>query len=156
MLLSTSLMKLKSKLKLVGLLVGFIALLASFFNLLGFFADKEKLHLAQLIRYSEGGIPRETPGFEKFLSDFPPPKNISPDSITYIVKDKIQTHDKFTMIGVVRYLANNKRTEPVTTFEEVDIWSKKTNYGWISLIITILCWTTVAVVDLIEIFGSKK
>ena len=60
------------------------------------------------------------------------------------------------MIGVVRYLANNKRTEPVTTFEEVDIWSKKTNYGWISLIITILCWTTVAVVDLIEIFGSKK
>ncbi len=142
--------------KLAGLVVGLVGLFAAFLNLQGCFADKEKLDIAKLIRESEGPIPRSTPAFEKFLSDFPPPHGIDSTAVTHIVKNRIQTHDQFIMNGVVRYFAKNQKTTPVATFEDVRIWAEETIYAWISWFIMFGGWLMVAVVCGLEIFERKS
>ena len=140
--------------KIIGLAVGLLGLIAVALNLLGFFVDEEKVRLSELIR-TQGGIPRATPGFDKFMAKFPPPQGIDPTSVTHIVKDILQTHDKYPISITLRYLAGNQRTSPVASNADVQVWAAETWYGWGSWIIMALAWLTVAVVVLVEIYNPK-
>lgn len=142
-------------LKLIGLAVGLLGLIVALLNLIGYFVDEEKIHLSGLIRTTEGGIPRATPGFDKVMAKFPPPQGIDPTSVTHIVKDILQTHDKYPISITLRYLAGNQRTSPVASNATVQVWAAETWYGWGSWIIMALAWLTVAVVVLVEIYNPK-
>ena len=142
-------------LTIAGLAVGLLGLVAGLLNLLGYFADKKKAALADAIRNSDGGIPRQTPGFEKFMASFPPPSSVLPSSVSHIVKDVIQTHDRFPVSITVRYLAGNQRTPPVATYEDVRRWAEHTGYGWLVWLITAAGWVTVAIDCLIQFLGKN-
>jgi len=114
--------RIKTKFKIAGLIIGLIGLLATFGDLMGWFLDEDKLQIAELVWNSKGGIPRDTPGFEKFLSAFPPPEGVKPNSITHIVKNVFQMEQNFTFGGTVRYLSGTTRTAPVGSFDDVRRW----------------------------------
>jgi len=140
--------------KIIGLAVGLLGLIAVALNLLGFFVDEEKVRLSELIR-TQGGIPRATPGFDKFMAKFPPPRSVDPKSVTHIVREVRATHDKYPISITLRYLAGNQWTSPVASFADVQVWAAETWFGWVSLIIAALGWLTVAVVESIEIYNWK-
>ena len=143
-------------LKAVGLGLGGLGLLAAFLNILGCFADKERKQLCELIRTSEQVIPAQTPGFKAFLAEFPPPQGVSCISVSHIVKQVLQTHDKFPLSITLRYLADGKRTEAVASYEDVRRWAEKTVYGWLSWVIAAIGWCTVVAVELIEKLGRDS
>jgi len=140
---------------IAGLAVGLLGLVAGLLDLIGCFADKEKVALTDAIRNADGGIPRQTPGFEKFMACFPPPSGVLPSSVSHIVKDVLQTHDLFPLSITVRYLAGNQRTPPVATYEDVRRWAEHTGYGWLVWLITAAGWVTVAIDRLIQLLGRN-
>ena len=140
-------------LKLTGLVLGFVGIVAAFLDLLGVFDDKEKLALARMIRESGEGIPRTTAGFERFMKEFPPPPGVDAATVTHIVLDRLVTHDQFPISITVRYLAADQRTLPVASYEDVRRWSEKTPFGWMSWVIAAVGFFTVAALDLKDILG---
>lgn len=138
-------------LKIVALLVGLFGLIAALLDRIGFFRDKDKVNIAKRIKTERKEILRDSIGFNKFLKDFPPPKDIDINSISHIAFDIIQTHDFFPMMITIRYLSNGKRTEPVANYSEVECWAEKTPYGWYAWIITVVSWIVLVVLELIEI-----
>ena len=143
----------ETALKIFGLLLGFAGIIAAFLDLRGVFDDKEKGGLAKLIREGGGGIPRSTPGFEKFMKKFPPPVGVAPAMVTHIVLDRLVTHDQFPISITARYLAADQRTIPVASYEDVRRWSEKTSYGWISWGVAAVGFLTVAVLDVKDILN---
>lgn len=137
-------------LKMGGLALGLLALLVTFFDALGKFRDKERLEFARLLRENAQGLPRETPGFDKFLSAFPPPAGMDVSAISSTTKDVIQTHDQFPISITVRYFANGQRTAPVATYADVVAWSEKTRQKWWSFFIGIVGWVMLASAFAIE------
>jgi hypothetical protein len=144
-----------TRLKLLGVIVSFIGIFAAFADLIGWFADSEKLHIANLVWNSEGGIPRGTPGFEKFLEAFPPSEGVNPDRITHIVKNVLKWEAGPTFGGAVRYLANGERSEAVATFDQVQRWAEKTNYAWYSWTPAAFGWLVVASIELFEYWSQR-
>lgn len=145
-----------SFLKLVSFLVGFLAIVAGFANLQGCFADREKVALADLIWNSDGGIPQSTPGFYKFLDTFPPPVDVQREQITHIVKNNLQFENGPRFGGIVRYLANGRRTRGVATFAEVRTWAQHTGYEWYAWIISGAAWLVFAALEIFERVKCKR
>lgn len=137
-------------LKIGGLALGFLGLLVTLLDALGKFRDQERLDFARLLRESTQGLPRSTPGFDKFLSAFPAPVGIEASAIISTAKDVLQTHDQFPISITVRYVANGQRTAPVATYAEVVAWSEKTRQKWWSLSISAVGWVMLASAFAIE------
>src|SRR5438093_3411377 len=89
---SSPVQRMESALKILGLVLAFAGIVTAFLDLRGVFDDKEKTGLTKLIHDGGGGIPRSTPGFEKFLKAFPPPAGVDPPAVTHIVLDRLVTH----------------------------------------------------------------
>lgn len=143
-------------LKLVGLLVIFLGILTAFGDLMGWFVDREKAHIVDLVWNSEGGIPKDTPGFEKFMQAFPPPGAVDPSRVTHIVKSKIRM-GPVVMDGTVGYLTDDQlRTDPVATFGEILQWAGDTVYEWVSWIIAAVGALILLVIEIYErVFNGK-
>ena len=140
-------------LKFAGFVLALSGLFVTLLDILGKFKDKERLEFARLLRENSGGLPRSTPGFDKFLSAFPPPNGIDTSSVVSTAKDVMQTHDQFPISITIRYIANNQRTAPVATYPEVIAWSEKTRQKWWSFTIGIVGWVMMAVAFAIEILS---
>ena len=103
-----------------------------------------------------GRVVRAVPGFEEFLKRFPPPDGLDPAKITHIVKDVIQTEDKFPISITLRYLAAGQRSAPVAAFSDVEGWAAETRFGWISWIVAAVGWLIVASTELYGIVGADR
>jgi hypothetical protein len=144
------------KLKMLGIAIGLLGIVAAFLDLVGFFADQDKAHLAQLIFHSKGGIPRSTPGFDKFVAAFSPPEGIDEADITHIVKTATKQHDQFPMNIACRYLADMKCTVPVASGEDVRKWADTKLYGVLSWSVAALGWIVVFITEVVEIRRERK
>lgn len=141
-------------LKMGGLALGLLGLMVTLIDALGKFRDKERLEFARLLRDNPEGLPRSTPGFDKFLKAFPPSAGIDISAITSTAKDVFQTHDKFPISITVRYFANGQRTAPVATYTDVVSWSEKTKQKWWSFVIGIVGWAMLAFAFAIEAIAA--
>jgi hypothetical protein len=148
--------RMKTKLKIAGLIIGLIGLLAAFSDLMGWFLDEDKLHISESVWNSKGGIPRNTPGFEKFLLAFPPPEGVDPNSIAHIVKNVFQMEPNFTFGGTLRYLSGTTRTAPVASFDEVRRWAEQSKFRWIGWVIALIGWIILAVVEILDILARRR
>ena len=147
---------LKQKFKILGLTIGLVGLIAAVLDLKGCFRDDEKLALAERIHSQSGGIAKDTPAFEKFLLNFPPPAGVDTSAITHIVKDKLQTHDGYPVAITLRYLVGAKKTAPVATYQEVKKWAELTNYGWWAWSIAIVGWLLVVILESLDFWEKKR
>ena len=141
-------------LKIGGLALALLGLLLTLLDLLGKFRDRERAELSKFIEEDRDGIPRSARGFRGFLETFPPPEGVDPDNITHIVKDVIQTHDRHPVSIIIRYLADNARTQPVATFPDVKTWAATTRYKWWALGVGFLGWVTVAFAVAVEALST--
>lgn len=141
---------------MLGLMIGLIGIVAGYLDLRGFFADQDRIRIANLIFDSKGGIPRSTPGFDGFLEAFPPPKGIDERDITHIVKDVLQTHDQFPISVTCRYLANMKRSVPVASGADIRKWAEATRFGVWSWIITAAGWVVVVITEASEMCKESR
>ena len=126
-------------LKIGGLALGLLGLLVTLLDALGKFRDQERLDFARLLRESTQGLPRSTPGFDKFLSAFPAPAGIDASAIISTAKDVLRTlpvPDKHHR----PLRCERARTAPVATYAEVVAWSEKTRQKWWSLSISAVGW----------------
>ena len=144
------------ELKLLGLAVGFLGIAIAFLDLLGYFVDQDRVALRDNMRGSSGGIPRHARGFDKFMKRFPPPGHVDQAVVTHIVKDILQTHDRFPINITLRYLAADNRTAPVATFSDVERWAAETRFGWVSWIVAAVGWLVVAATELYSMFSGGE
>jgi hypothetical protein len=137
-------------LKIAGLALGLLGLVVTLLDILGKFRDTERLEFARLLRDCPEGLARSTPGFDEFLSAFPPPAGVDKRSVVSTAKDVFQTHDQFPISITIRYFADGQRTLPVATYAAVVAWSEKTRQRWWSLIIGSVGWLMLAAALAIE------
>jgi hypothetical protein len=138
------------KIKLIGVAVALIALVIGFADLRGCFVDQEKVAFAELVMNSVKEIPRETPGFERFLVDFPPPYGLDPAKVTHIGDNALRWDTSpAESLGVV-YVVNEKRTSVVARLDQVRDWSRDNVYSWLSWIVAALGWAIYATIEMAE------
>ena len=135
-----------------GLILALLGLGITLLDALGKFRSRESLEFARLLREDKNGLPRTTPGFESFLSAFPPPAGVSRSAVSHTTKDVIQTHDGFPVSITIRYVANNPRTAAVASYAEVTAWAEKTRQKWWSFSVGVVGWLMVASAFLLEAF----
>lgn len=143
-------------LKLLGVAIGFLGIVAAFADLLGYFTDAEKVAFAELVMRSKDVVPRSTRGFEKFIRAFPPPDGIDPDTVTHIADKLLRIGSESNVGSTVAYVVNGKRTSSVARFDEVREWASNSSYRWISWIITAFGWFMVAVVTVSDILRARR
>jgi hypothetical protein len=141
-------------LKVAGLVLAFVGLVIVFFDALGRFRDRERIEFARLLRENSEGLPRSTPGFEKFLRAFPPPEGVPVSAVTLTAKDVIQTHDGFPVSITLRYIADGQETAPIASHDQVVRWSEKTHQKWWSFAIGVAGWGMVFTAFLLEVFAK--
>ena len=124
-------------LKVVGSLVFLIGLLLHALNLCGYFLESDRLELHRRIERAET-IPRDAPGFEKFLDAFPPPRgSIRAEQVTHIRSSNIIGGGGVSDAVNIRYMAGEKVSGRVAGLYQVAEWSKETRYDWLSWWLTL-------------------
>ena len=125
-----------AKWKFSGFVLAILGVLLAWADVVGAFTDKEKVRFANRVMSTQDAIPRSTPGFEKFLAAFPPPREITSPSVTHIADKVLRVSSDSDVGSSVAYLANGARTPTVARFDEVHDWTTKTIYRILGLIIT--------------------
>ena len=144
------------KIKLLGIIVAFLGIIAACAHLMGYFADEEKLSFADLVMNSKTTIARNTPVFEKFLAAFPPPEDVDPSSVTHIADKELKWDSESNVGSSVAYIADGKRTLQVARFDQVKDWASSTFYGWLSLGIIVIVWVIEVIVMISENMHDRK
>ncbi len=73
-------MKIIMNLKVIGLVILFAGIMIALCNLLGCFAQAERLEMVQLIK-TKGTIPVTAPGFKELLCAYSPPSQVNTTAI---------------------------------------------------------------------------
>ena len=146
----------KTALKLGGVALGLVGIVATFAHHRGCFRDPQRQRFADTIMSTEQPIPRSTPGFEDFLASFPPPRRVATANVTHIA-DKVLLWNSRSDVGIsIAYIANGNRTTNVARFDEIESWVQATSYGWLSLAITFAGWALYAAVEILELLQSWR
>ncbi len=138
----------RTYLKVGGLVVGLLGLLAGLANLLGFFSHPNRETMVDMIR-SKGEIPATAPGFPELLRAFPPPEGVRTEHIAGIgPTTHLSSGGYVTPTGPLAYFNGNEErgyTRPILTFDELEGWAASSGYPWLAWIISAAGWMVLAV-----------
>ncbi len=135
-----------TNLKVIGLSIIFIGLVAGLGNLLGWFTHSERLEMVKLIR-TEGSIPVTATGFVDLLHAYPPPSIVNKDAVV-----RLGTTTAFESGGyviptgpLVYYNVNNRSTLQILTFNELEKWATASSYPWLAWVISTIGFVVTAI-----------
>ena len=106
---------------------------------LGWFEDAAKTRFANMVN-TQKEVGRRTPGFGKFLADFPPPSGVPPATVECIIKSssiqfRFGTRTRPVAYALQYRLNSGKPTEMVADHVDVAAWVKKTAYPRLTLML---------------------
>jgi hypothetical protein len=136
-----------TNLKVIGLSIVFIGLVAGLGNLLGWFTHSERLEMVRLIRTKES-IPVTTTGFAELLHTYPPPPStVNKDAVVRLGPiTSIRSIGYVTPLAPLAYFdVNNNRTPPILTFDELEKWATASSYPWLAWVISAIGFVVTAI-----------
>ena len=108
----------------------------SLFDLLGWYADSDKVAVLDWANTSATGLSIEHPGVEKFMERFPPPKS-QDKKVTHLTKQVIKSALGGNMIVSVNYMyLDTTRSAYVANLDDIKDWVKETPYPWVAWILS--------------------
>lgn len=135
----------RNKLKVVGLLISFLAIFSAFLNLIGAFSYPDRKVLVETIRM-KGRIAIDQPGFSDVLKAFPPPDGVSVEMIKGMAPlTSMKSGGVCTPTGPLIYFGDGWQTGRIVTYDEFVVWSSKSGYPWVSLMFGAVGWVVVAI-----------
>jgi hypothetical protein len=126
-----------TNLKVIGLSIVFIGLIAGLGNQLGWFTHSERLEMVKLIQ-AEGSIPATATGFMELLHAYPPPSSVNKDAIVRLgTTTSLRSGGYVTPTGPLAYYnINNNRTPLILTFDELKKWATASSYPWFAWVVS--------------------
>ena len=138
----------RNYLKIAGLVVGTLGLIATLANLLGIFSHPNREAMVGMIR-SRGEIPSTAQGFSELLRDFPPPEGVATEAIAGLATSTdARSGGNVVPIGPLVYIDANKprgSREPILTFDELEAWAASSGYPWVAWFISVLGVMVIAI-----------
>ncbi len=135
-----------TNLKVIGLSIVFIGLVAGLGDLLGWFTHSERLEMVKLIR-TEGSIPVTATGFADLLHAYPPPSIVNKVAVVRLGPTTFfESGGYVTPTGPLAYFdVNNSRTLPILTFDELEKWATASSYPWLVWVISTIGFVVIAI-----------
>jgi hypothetical protein len=139
-----------TNLKVIGLAIVFIGLVAGLGNLLGWFTHSERFEMVKMIR-TGGSIPVTATGFADLLHAYPPPSTVNKAAVARLsLTTSIRSGGYVTPTGPLAYYdVNNSRIAPILTFDELEKWATASSYPWLAWVISTIGFivTTIGVAN---------
>lgn len=126
-----------NKIKIIGLFIIYIGLLAGLGNILGWFRHPERMEITNLI-LTKGSVPSSATGFSELISSFPPSNLFNGKKIVRLgVSSMISNGGLITPFGPLKYYyADGISSHSILTFEELKQWSIESSYQWLAWVIS--------------------
>lgn len=150
-------MKLKTCLKLLGLLITAVGLALTFAEKKGWFKDPSRAELLKWVLEAPDGLSLDTAAAKAFRAKFPPPSDSASADLTHLTKQVISSEHGPVMMASVNYMhRDGARTAYVATLDDVRSWASEARYRWLPWFVTLIGFIIVVITFIVESFQPTE